>query len=108
MKKISWAYGVKNEEVLLRAEKEKNFLRTIKRKKDNCIGHILRENCPLKLVIQGKMEGTGKRGRGHAQLLDDLEGMRRCWELKEEALDRTLWRTRPGKSCGLVRQAITS
>jgi hypothetical protein len=34
--------------------------------------------------------------------------MRRCWKLKEEALDRTLWRTRPGKSCGLVRQTITS
>jgi hypothetical protein len=81
---------VKNEEVLLRVEEEKNFLNTIKRRKDNCIGHILREICLVKLVIEGKIEGTGRRGRGYAQLLDDLEEMRRCWKLKEEALDRTL------------------
>ena len=71
---------MKNEEVLLRVD-EKNFLRTIKRRKDNCIGHILRENCLLKLVIEGKIEGTGRRGRGHAQLLDDLEEIRRYWKL---------------------------
>jgi hypothetical protein len=27
--------------------------------------------------------------KGNAQLLDDLEETRRCWKLKEEALDRT-------------------
>jgi hypothetical protein len=63
MKKISWAYRVKNEEVLLRAEEEENFLHTIKRRKDNCIGRISRQNCLLKLVIEGKIEGTGRRGR---------------------------------------------
>jgi hypothetical protein len=37
---------------------------------------------------------TGGRGRGRKQLLDDLKEKRRYWKLKEEALDRTLWRTR--------------
>jgi len=33
-----------------------------------------------------------------------LNEQRGCWELKEEALDRTVWRTRFGGSCGHVRQ----
>jgi hypothetical protein len=36
----------------------------------------LRRNCLLKHVIEGKLEGriemTGRRGRRHKQLLDDL------------------------------------
>jgi len=31
--------------------------------------------------------------RRRSQLLDDLKETRGYWELKEEALDRTLWRT---------------
>jgi hypothetical protein len=53
----------------------------MKRRKDNWVGHILLKNCLLKLVIEGKIEGTGRRGREHAQLLNDLEEMRRCWKL---------------------------
>jgi hypothetical protein len=60
-------------------------------------------------VIEGKMEGkievTGRRGRRRRQLLDDLKEKIKYWKLKEEALDRTLWRTRSGRGNGpLVRQ----
>jgi hypothetical protein len=48
---------------------------------------------------------TGRRGRRRKQLLDDLKKKIRYWELKEEALDRTLWRTRFGRGYGpVVRQ----
>jgi hypothetical protein len=48
---------------------------------------------------------TGRRGRRRKQLLDDLKEKRRCWKLKEEALDLTLWRTRFGRGYGpVVRQ----
>jgi hypothetical protein len=85
------------------------ILHTIKRRKANWIGHILRRNCLLKLVIEGKLEGriemTGRRGRRRKQQLDDLKEKRRYWKLKEEALDRTLWRTRFGRVYGpVVRQ----
>jgi hypothetical protein len=44
-------------------------------------------------------------GRRRKQLLDDLKEKRRYGELKEEALDRTLWRTRFGRGYGpVVRQ----
>jgi hypothetical protein len=48
---------------------------------------------------------TIRRGRRSKQLLDDLKEKRRYFKLKEEALDRTLWRTRFGRSYGpVVRQ----
>jgi hypothetical protein len=60
-------------------------------------------------VIEGKLEErietTGRRGRRRKQLLDDLKEKKRYWKLKEEALDRTVWRTRFGRGYGpVVRQ----
>jgi hypothetical protein len=60
-------------------------------------------------VIEGKLEGriemTGRRGRRRKYLLDYLKEKRRYWKLKEEALDRTLWRIRLGRGYGaLLRQ----
>jgi hypothetical protein len=109
MEKISWTDRVRNEEVLHRVKEERNIVHTIKRRKANWIGHILRRNCLLKHVIEGKLEGrietTGRRGRRRKQLLDDLTEKRRYCKLKEEALDHTLWRTRFGRGYGpVVRQ----
>jgi hypothetical protein len=60
-------------------------------------------------VIEGKLEGmievTGRLGRRRKQLRDNRKEKRRYWELKEEALDRTVWRTRFGSGYGpVVRQ----
>jgi hypothetical protein len=109
MEKISWTDRVRNEEVLHRVKEERNNVHTIKRRKANWIGHILRRNCLLKHVIEEKLEGrikmTGRRGRRRKQLLDDLKEKKRYWKLKEEALDCTLWRTRFGRGYGpVVRQ----
>jgi hypothetical protein len=40
----------------VRTSKNRNILRTIKRKKANWIGNILRRNCLLKHVIEGVIE----------------------------------------------------
>jgi hypothetical protein len=109
MEKISWTDRVRNEEVLRRVKEERNILHTIKRRKANWIGRILRRNCFLKHVIEGKLEGriemTGRRGRRRKQLLDDLKEKIRYWKLKEEALDLTLWRSLCGRGYGpVVRQ----
>jgi hypothetical protein len=99
---------VRNEEVLHRVKEDRNILHTIKIRKANWIGHILRRNCLLKHVIEGKVQGVvGRRGRRCEQLLDDLKEKRGYWKLKEEALDRTLWRTRCGRGYGpVVRQSM--
>jgi hypothetical protein len=73
------------------------------------IGHILRRNCLLRYVTEGKIKGmtelTGRRRKKRKQLLDGLNEKRGYCKLKEEALDRTLWRTHFERVYGLaVRQ----
>jgi len=66
MEKIIWTDHARNE-VSLRVKEEKTILRTINKRKASWIGHILRRNCLLKYVIEGKIERrievTGRRGK---------------------------------------------
>jgi hypothetical protein len=98
MEKISWTDHVRNEEVLLRVNEQRNNIHEIRKRKANRIGHILRRNCLLKQVIEGKIKGemevTRRRGRRCRKLLDDLKDKTGYRHLKEEALDRTMWRRR--------------
>ena len=57
MEKISWTDHVRNEEVLLRFEEQRNILHEIRKRKANWIGHIPRRNCLLQQVIEGKIKG---------------------------------------------------
>jgi len=57
MKGIILANQGKNEDILYRVKKERSVLHSIKRRKANWIGHILRGNCLLKYVMKGKLEG---------------------------------------------------
>ena len=46
-----------NEEVLRRVKEERNIIYTVKRRKANWIGYILRSNCLAKHIIKGNVEG---------------------------------------------------
>jgi hypothetical protein len=51
------------------------------------------------------MEVTRRRGRRCKKLLDDLKDRRGYSHLKEEVLDRNMWRNRFGRGFGpVVRQ----
>jgi hypothetical protein len=80
---------MRNEEVLQRVKEESNTLQTVKRRKANWIGHILRRNCLLKHIIEGStegwIEGTGRQGKRRKQILDGLKEKRRYWKLNEES-----------------------
>ena len=106
MEEISWTNYVTNEDVLLRVKEQRNILHEISTWKANWIGHILRRNCLLQRVIEGKIKGgievTGRRGRKRSKLLDHLKERRGYSHLKEEALDRTMWRARFGRGFGPV------
>jgi len=101
MEKISWTDHVRNEEVLLRVNEQRNILHEISKRKANWIGHILCRNCLLQRVIEGKLKGaievTGRRGRRRRKLLDALKERRGYAHFKEEALDRTVWRAGFGR-----------
>jgi hypothetical protein len=90
-------------------EGSRNILHEIRKRKANWIGHILRTNCLLQRVTEGKIKGgievTGRRGRRRRKLLDDMKERRGYSHLKEEALDRTMWRAGFGRGFGpVVRQ----
>jgi hypothetical protein len=55
MEKISWTDRVRNEEVLLRVNEQRNILHEISTRKANLIRHTLCRNCLLKQVIEGKI-----------------------------------------------------
>ena len=84
--KFSWTDFVRNGEVLLRVKGQRNILHEISKQKANWIGHILRRNCFLQLVIEGKLKGgievTGRQGRRRRKLLDDLKERRAYCHLK--------------------------
>ena len=106
MEKISWTDHVRNKEVLLRVKNQRNILHEIRKRKANWIGHILCRNYLLQRVIEEKIkwgiEVTGRRGRRRRKLRDDLKERKGYPHLKEEALDRTMWRARFGRGFGPV------
>ena len=67
MEKINWTDHVRNKDVLLRIKEQRNILHEMRKRKANWIGHILRRNCLLQRVTEGKIQGgievTGRQGR---------------------------------------------
>jgi hypothetical protein len=61
-------------------------------------------NCLLQQVIAGKIKGgievTGRRGRRRRKLLDKHKERKGYCYVKEEALDRTVWRAGFGRGFG--------
>ena len=74
----------------IRVNEQRNILHEIRKRKANWIGHILRRNCFLKRVIEGKIKGemevTRRRGRRRKKLLDVLKDRRGYCHLKEEEI----------------------
>ena len=92
--------------MLLRVNEQRSILHEIRKREANWIGHILRRNCLLQQVTEGKIKGqlevTRGRGRRRKKLQDDLKYRRGYCQLKEEALDCTMWRNNFGRGFGPV------
>jgi hypothetical protein len=107
MKMISWTDHVINEDVLLTVNEERNILHEICKWKASLIGHILRRNCLLQRVTEGRIQGGIEVTRRRRKLLDDLKERRGYSHLKEEALDHTIWGARFGRGFGSVIRQTT-
>ena len=96
---------------LINVNEQRNILHEIRKRKPNWIGHILRRSCLLQQVIEGKIKGqievTRRRWRRRKKLLDDFKDRTGYCQLKEEALDCTVWRNRFGRGFGPVVWQIT-
>lgn len=92
MLRIPWVDKVSNEEVLRRMNKAKEISNTIKRRKLEYLGHVLRGDRYniLKLIIQGKIKGKRTIGRRRISWLRNLREWFGCTsaELFRRAIDK--------------------
>ena len=76
---------------------ERNILQKIQRRNFKYTCYVLCRNCLLKQVTEGKievrLEVTGIHGVRRNQLLNNRKERRGYRNVKEEALDRAVWRT---------------
>jgi hypothetical protein len=95
--------------LFIRVKEQRNIVHEISKRNANWIGRILRRNCLLQQVTEGKIKGgrevTGRKERRRRKLLDYLKERRGYFHLKEEAVGRTMRRARSGGGFGpVVRQ----
>ena len=92
MERISYTAHTSNVEVLERVGEERKLLTTVWKRKKNWIGHVLRHDSVLKLVIKGRMEGQRGRGWKRIGMLDDLMVDERYAQMKRRAENRDMWK----------------
>lgn len=74
MLRIPWTDRVENERVLERLQTERTLLSTIKRRKLEYFGHMIRgpKYRPLQIIMQGKVEGKRPIGRKNLSWLRNI------------------------------------
>jgi exonuclease III len=95
--KIKYTDGVTNVEVLNRMQTDLKFLSSMRRRKMEFAGHVLRGSSGLAHleVLEGRVEGKRKVGRPNKTWMDDIlkwTGLERYGEVKRAAEDRHRWK----------------
>src|ERR1700733_13483073 len=70
MERISWTERKTNEEVLDMIGEVRKLMKTIRERQRKWIGHILRGESLLRMVIERKMDSKRTRGRPQQMMLD--------------------------------------
>ena len=101
MERVSWVDKVTNVRMLEEIEEKRSLIESIVKRKKNWVGHVLRGEGLLKLVIEGRIEGKRTVGRPRMGMLDDLkEGSYE--KMRRRADDREVWRNWMPRTCRKV------
>uniref|UniRef100_A0A2S2P7C6 Uncharacterized protein n=1 Tax=Schizaphis graminum TaxID=13262 RepID=A0A2S2P7C6_SCHGA len=95
MQKINWADRITNEEVLEKVSERKSMWKSIQKRRNELIGHILRHDGLLLLILEGVIDGKNHRGRPRLQYVNQIMEDQECnsyQELKRKASDREAWK----------------
>jgi hypothetical protein len=92
LERVSYKDRKTNEEVLQQVGEGRNLVRTAINRKKNWIGHVMRHDCLMRDVMEGRFQGKKGRGRPRIGMIDELkEGsyvkMKRRAENREEWLN---------------------
>src|SRR6476661_3996583 len=72
MGKVSWMDKRTIEQVLGSMNEKRSLIKTIWDRKKNWIGHVVRGDGLMKLMLEGRMEGNRPRGRSRMGMIDDV------------------------------------
>lgn len=80
MLRVSWTQRVTNDEILIRMNKQRELMNTIKVRKTQYIGHVMRGERYelLRIIIEGKIKGRRSVGRRQNSWLKDLRRWYGC------------------------------
>ena len=87
--KVRWIDRKTNNWLLKEAGEKRSLIHSIRKRKHEWLGHVLRHDGLLKVAIEGKLDG--KRGPGRPRL-GMISEMGNYAKLKEDAVDRERWR----------------
>ena len=93
--KVPWTEHKTNEEILQIVETVRKIMDTIRSQQKRWLGHILKHDSLLRMMLEGQIQGKKAYGRPRTMLLDWLlkteEGNISYEELKMSAQDRSRW-----------------
>ena len=102
LERVSWTEKCSNDEVLRRVNERRCIVETIVGRKKNWIGHVLRGDSVLRLVMEGRIEGKRPRGRKRKGMLDELMEEHTYSEMKRFAEEREKWRKWVPRTCHMA------
>ena len=70
MEKVGWMDKRTNVQVLSSMNEKRSLIKTIWDRKKNWVGHVVRGDGLMKLVLEGRMEGKRPRGRSRMGIID--------------------------------------
>jgi hypothetical protein len=95
MEKISWTEKKSNEEVLNIVREGRSLLKTIENRRGKMLGHLLRHDEYIKIMVEGKVEGRRKRGRPRRTYMDQIKekvNVVSYQAVKGKVQERSTWR----------------
>src|SRR6476469_8555561 len=96
--KVSWMDKRTNEQVRSYMNEKRSLINTIWNRKKNWIGHVVKGDGLMKLVLEGRMEGKRLRGRPRMRMIDDVLDDTHG-DMKRKAENRENWRISKPRTC---------
>ena len=73
MMRIKWIDRVSNEEVLRRVGEKRSLMKTLTRRRNNLVGHILRHDGLMKTIVEGQVDGKNGKGRPRIKYMEQVK-----------------------------------
>src|SRR6476469_4973433 len=95
---VDWMDEWTNEQVLSSMNEKGGLMGAMWDRKKNWIGHVVRGDGLMKLVLEGRMEGKRPKGRPRIGMIDDVLD-ERYRDMKRKAENQESWRLWKPRTC---------